>query len=298
MEGAVGNLDSVERSYIRERWEASFSEALLDQDDEGEEEFVQSAVADVMAWRKANSRKAHTDRGRPIPDDRWDLLRDLRGAIDPEIRRWDRLEIKRTANWGNVVYDLGDQRVTVEFDSRLALESVCRALANEWPMLSALGVVRRTRPLGSRSIALLRHVCLGTRVGDRWRYRLVSWNKRYPKWEYKNASRFNTAFHRAEEQLTGSRGGLRVFYDIDERTAADNAPEVLKLLSRENFAAVRRNLGMESFGATGPITLEEIKIEKDLKIDAYQGIPDWGDLALVAMFVETHGESPLSEWVD
>lgn len=154
-------------------------------------------------------------------DARWPLLHDLgmrwaevagTEAPTPPMRfrcgdEWDALDIAPL--------------VTVSFDSRLSMRAVLSAIREVWPLMISDGWVRRTRPLGDRKLALVRHVCLDMDTSATWRERLKAWNEKHKgAWAYKDALGLQSDFRKAEKSLTGRTSGLARFYDEDSRTRA------------------------------------------------------------------------------
>lgn len=211
-------------------------------------------------------------------DDRWALWAELdaryqAGAAWPASRTYVPVEINPPQP-----FRLPPERtpmVRVRFDARLSQRALFAAVKAAWPGLSADGEVRRTRLMGDRGIALVRQVCLQDAPGTPWRRRLARWNEAQQEaWHFKDARPFQSAFRRAEAQLTGRRGGLAWYYDplarltpreLDERAQAGDkkaADRLLRWQARgaallasaaslvtvppvEAFAAAQRDMGMD-----------------------------------------------------
>lgn len=157
----------------------------------------------------------------PLPrDERWGVLKQLderfsREATTDELAPWELVAI------GAVRADLDrepySRRVTITFDHRLSQDALVKQIRQLWPDLRRQGLVRHTRRLGDRKIALIRHVCLTATSGDSWSARCESWNATHAQWSYGSGSEFVSAFRSAEKSLTGTRYGLEWFYDPSAR---------------------------------------------------------------------------------
>jgi len=91
------------------------------------------------------------------------------------------------------------------------------------------GWVKRSRPLGDRGIALVRFVCIESKRGATWRERLDAWNSEHADSTFDKVQAFQSAFRRAESQLTGSKYGLAWFYDEE--------------IHAEDYASLRLSMG-------------------------------------------------------
>jgi hypothetical protein len=153
-------------------------------------------------------------------DGRWPLWRELRDRraelIDERYDEpsWTALRVGRHREAGTI---------TLAFDDRLADKTVNDALKHELPALRAQGWLRTAHPLGAFELAVVRYVCLESRLEASWRQRTKGWRhsrfcEAHPKWgkPYRGkhaARRFKKDFHRAEARLAGSKGGLGLYYD-------------------------------------------------------------------------------------
>lgn len=150
-------------------------------------------------------------------DRRWPLLRKLNAAYHqaeanaPGSSDWSPVRVSRVA----LNFDAfpTTSEVVVRFDDRLSLHALKNALRNVWPELHRRGWLRRSRPLGERALTLLRFVCLEMPPDATWRARLEGWNLAHPSWVYSGVRAFERDFRRAEEELTGERHALELFYN-------------------------------------------------------------------------------------
>ncbi|MEE8421509.1 MAG: hypothetical protein V3S31_01890 [Dehalococcoidia bacterium] len=160
----------------------------------------------------------------PAGDGRWRLIAELSeasqratGTPPAEQRPWAPITIERRAVLDfdtEQISPLRAGRVTISFDDRLSLRALVDELRRLWPELRDRGYVRRTRPLGERTIALLRFVSLRGEPDTPWRARREAWNESCREgWRLKDVRAFTTAFHRGEFQLTGVRQGLAPYYE-------------------------------------------------------------------------------------
>ena len=190
----------------------------------GREEAVATIMGAVRSLEGTVLRsEAEPTRAKPsveIPDgERWQLLYDLGRYFERkyhgtpvagEIHGFDPLTLEHFEDTASYP---ASQRIRVEFDSGMNLSTVFAILQREFrEEYRPKGLVRTTRPLGERAIALVRFVCLDSQEGLTWRERLPLWNERFPQWRFKDVRAFQSAFRRAEIQLTGNRGGLEVLY--------------------------------------------------------------------------------------
>jgi len=184
-----------------------------------------------LVWRSGGDELEASDDS----DGRWVLLHDLGkrwaddvGASAPPAPlrfrcgyEWDAL--------GQV------PRVSLDFDGRVSLRAVLSGVRSMWPLMAANGWVRRTRPLGDRKLALVRFVCLETEIGTGWEDRRKAWNEAHPEAEYPDRWSLRSDFSKAEESLTGQRGGLARFYDAEQRQRA--MPQPLDTRTAEEIIA-------------------------------------------------------------
>lgn len=127
--------------------------------------------------------------------------------------------------------------VVVTFDHRMPLRSVYGFLLRRWPTLRKRGVVRATRPLGARTLALIQHVCIAMPRAS-WAERLEAWNAGHKQWHIEPRQAFIAEFHVAERSLTGTRHGLAYWYEPRARLTT----EQLVQLARDGDAAAKRVL--------------------------------------------------------
>ncbi len=183
----------------------------------------------------------------PQRDGRWPLIAELIEASQqaagttPSHRPWEPISIeRRTAlelRTGAAGAPLSG-RVGISFDDRLSLRALVDELRRLWPELRREGYVRRTRPLGERTLALLRFVCMASEPDTPWRERWEAWNRsRREPWRFKDARAFTTTFHRAERQLTGEAHGLAPFYDRAALLHETDRDAFRRLLEASNLAA-------------------------------------------------------------
>lgn len=304
-----GALSVKERQLLERLGHAeTWAQAIDDGDEDEAAETVVNAIEAVSAFRAVVSDETVVPYGtQPRSasirrDRRWTLLEALHAHIDPEAGRWTPVSVLGTTRWHDVAYESDETRITIEFDSRLSLAALTSELTAIWPQLSRAKIVRRTRPLGDRAIALIRLVCLETPRGTSWADRLVRWNEKFPGWRYPNVSRFNSAFRRAERQLTGKvRNGLILYYDAPAyQRWLDGTPEVLKLIAREDFAGARHELKLSG---AGPLTYVEVEQEIDEVGHVYMSegsspFPATELLREVSGYLETNGLWPISDYLD
>jgi hypothetical protein len=184
----------------------------------------------------------------PAHDARWPLLKDLadapRAAHGLPESDWAPIQVQP-------VYIVHTDRRTapgipshqvlhIQVDPRVNYRRLTAELRRLWPELVRRGWVRRTRSLEDRSIALLRFVCLETPAESSWRDRMHRWNTRYPGWAYTDARPFQSAFRRAEQQLTGEPYGLEWFYNPVVRLPDAEARQLARQGDRAARAVFRR----------------------------------------------------------
>jgi hypothetical protein len=153
-------------------------------------------------------------------DGRWELWRDLIAA------RQSGFAAGVASDWAPFVvtrvFDISrrplySERIELSVDSRVPLRRVKKELDRFWARMTAEGWVKRSRPLGDRALALVRFVCLDADRDAKWRARLKAWNSTHPKETFDSVQPFQSAFRRAEKQLTGRKYGLAWFYDEEVR---------------------------------------------------------------------------------
>jgi hypothetical protein len=140
--------------------------------------------------------------------------------------------------------------LTIETDARVPLTFLVEELRRIWRrMKDGKTLPERSRPLEQRKLALLEFVCLDQPNAE-WSDRFERWNRHHRKWRYPSRDSFTTACHDAEKQLTGSRSGLRWYYDATARMtiaelgrrAADGEVAARRELQRretEGFDSIR-----------------------------------------------------------
>ncbi len=192
---------------LREEYREQRSEAV-----EVVADFVQDLWNSGVASRESDSFAS------PLRSDRrWPLLRKLNAvyhqaeANAPGSSDWSPVRVSRVA----LNFDAypTTSEVVVRFDGRLSLHALKNALRVAWPRLHQRGWLWRSRPLGERTLALLRFVCLETPPDSMWRQRLEVWNASHPDWVYSGVRAFERAVRRAEEELTGEGYALEWFYN-------------------------------------------------------------------------------------
>ena len=225
-------------------------------------------------------------------DPRWELLRELEdarvravvrddefGDVSAELRgavldsavarrtgigRWAAIRVRTSEPIGfyngSSPPPIG-RTVDVSFDSRMPFVRLVRELRQQWRSLVSSGIVRRTRPLGPRKVALLRFVCLEM-PGASWADRHDAWNVRHLKWAIPERTAFIKEFHDAEESLCGRAHALAWFYNAKARLTTQD----LKALARqgdrdaERECRRRRDEGFRSINGAGiEVVLEKPK---------------------------------------
>lgn len=161
-----------------------------------------------------------TDEG-PADDRRWTLLAKLAhraGTDAPAIRINARRRHRSFGFATGAPPELQDPlTLTIETDARVPLTFLVEELRGIWRrMKDGKTLPERSRPLEQRKLALLEFVCLEEPDAE-WSERFERWNRRHRKWRYASRDAFTTACHDAEKQLTGSRSGLRWYYDPSAR---------------------------------------------------------------------------------
>jgi hypothetical protein len=159
-----------------------------------------------------------------MDDERWLLWRELLvKANEGELTTWRPFHVGM--RFTDVLPGLLSELVFVEFDNRLPLATVMRAVREAWKELESHGDVRSTRPLRGKAIALLRFVCLDSEADLTWERRVEAWNEAqretHPEWVYEGdqkARKMHSDFRGAEERLSGRKDGLRWAYDSFEWT--------------------------------------------------------------------------------
>jgi len=205
-----------------------------------------SAVINLAAAGLLPREESHSvaDFGGESADPRWRLLADLDArlaqehGVEPD---WSPVTACRVSGANGPT----EERLVVSIDPQAPLRHVVDALVRLWPELRRKGWLRRTRPLGERSADLLRFVCLenppGTPWGELWR----GWNDSHPDPAERiyHESRFRAEFRRLEKQVSGRKGGLRVFYEPGASSSSDRAwmdlplGEVAELAQRGDYLA-------------------------------------------------------------
>ncbi len=196
--------------------------AYRDAEEPDKKRAIVEAMVDTVRhlWQSGASTIGYGEPIELVPDDdaRWRLLIELddeyraAGAGDEEFRRsWRPLLAARGGP--DQVYPFPASWVSLRFDHRLSQLAVIAGIRRLWPLLRERGWIRATRPLDERNLDLLRFVCLETEPENTWRQRLAAWNAAHPDRAYPDVRRFQTAFRRAEENLTDRRYGLVWFYN-------------------------------------------------------------------------------------
>jgi len=194
----------------------------------------------------------------PADDPRWVLLRKLakKARIDaPSIRVNARRRGSPIGFATGAPPELQELlTITIETDARVPLTFILEEVRSIWRhMKTTKQLPERSRPLEDRKIALLEFVCL-THPNAEWSERFERWNKNQPRrWRYANRDAFTTACHDAEKQLTGSRSGLRWFYDPHARMAGPELARLGKAGDRDALREQTRRLeeGVESIERAG-----------------------------------------------
>lgn len=158
-------------------------------------------------------------------DKRWALWRDLERVRRAELGGgekpdWAPFVVTRVFDISS--RPLYSERIELSIDSRVPLRRIKRELDKLWKSMASAGWVKRSRPLGNRGIALVHFVCIESKRGATWRERLDAWNSEHADSTFNKVQAFQSAFRRAESQLTGSKYGLAWFYD-EEIHAEDYA---------------------------------------------------------------------------
>jgi len=152
-------------------------------------------------------------------DDRAITPRTSSGKRDARWRLWGDLRDRRAEIVGlhydeppwtplHVAFDRERGAVVFSFDNRLSRPVVMGEIKRLWPQLIEWGWLRETHPPSERAMALVRYVCLESRLGADWRERMEGWNasrsvEEHPEWRYATGSGLEKAFHRAERSLAG-----------------------------------------------------------------------------------------------
>jgi hypothetical protein len=234
-----------ERALGRELgWLADYYADCQSGVDSAEEDFVSGAVRFISAHRAAGFRSERDIAGvdlAPREDDRWTLLSELHAAAHPGAPQWSPLSARTSTPVGFNAVGSAPDRLTLELsvDRQMSFHALSRALKSAWPRLYKLGMLNRSRPLSSRNVELVRHVCLKCPLGATSATWLDSWNRRWakrPDWRFEDVRELATALHRSELHLTGSRHGLAWFYDPYARLPTDE----LNGLAKSGDAHARR----------------------------------------------------------
>jgi len=237
----------TERNFIRLEGQVDFYLRELETEDAALalDDCAESIVKTIRNLRRLGLPAADAGEridATPSDDRRWQLVAELHAAANPGSPAWPVLTVttKRPVGFytGEAPEPMG-RSVEIAFDHRLSFRALVSQLRRLWPRLLKAGLVRRTRPLDDRTIALLRFVCLETPSGTSWPQRWEAWNQRWrdePGWRFKDTRALTTAFHRAERQLTGKTDGLAWYYNPAARLSADE----LRLLADQGDAAAAR----------------------------------------------------------
>lgn len=240
-------LSRPERRLAKAR--GRVSSFLVADDDAGRGDARDDLVEDVRALRSAGlTSEAHVFPHEPPDDRRWALLADLDQAAHGGRDAWPPLVVETSRDVGFYVGDGPPslrREVRAAFDNRVSLRQFEKGMREIWSDLRQLGLVRQTRPLGDRKLALLRFVCLTASVDASWSERRQAWNEAHPDWEFQDNRALTTAVHDAEKSLTGERHGLAWFYDPIARLSRD---ELISLADQGNAAAIRIRRRREDAG--------------------------------------------------
>jgi hypothetical protein len=219
-----------ERAYCRlSGWVNDYT-----QEPDDAEEWTDHVVAQVVHLRAAGLSSALIEAVPLEPaDGRWALLSELDAVGYSSELPWSAISVTTTYPVG---FNLGGnppRRSSVELtiDHQVSLRTLIRSLRKSWPRFYSTGMMRRSRPLGERSVALLRHVCLDSPLGTDSKTWLTTWNRKWPRrpaWRFNNVRELVTALHRSEAELTGSRHGLAWFYDPFARLTTDELNRLAK----------------------------------------------------------------------
>ena len=153
----------------------------------------------------------------------WRLLEELDEAelaVNPRVNpaaaaRWKPFELEDwTPWWAFEETGVRLPHLTIGFDHRMSQRDLVYNIRSLWPRLARAGLVRQTRPLRRRAIALVRLVCLEQPPGATWKARMAAWNcsAEVPD-RYVEVRLFQRDFRRAERQLTGFAYGLEHIYN-------------------------------------------------------------------------------------
>lgn len=222
----------------------------------------------------------HEGPGAPEDDLRWDLLRRLAerarerlaaGGAEPEdLERVKAPEMaisvtrSEPIGWATGAPPTLHQplHITIDTDARVPLTFVIAELRAFWNATRKGKRSReRSRRLEERKVRLLEFVCM-THPDRTWRERFDLWERaertRRRRWKYDSLDRFITECHTAEEQLTGSRSGLRWFYDAAGRmTKAE-----LRDLAKQGDQDAQRELERRQREGDEAITRAGIKLDR------------------------------------
>lgn len=197
-----GQVESVERAANTDEWDKA----------------VDEMVNTVRNLRRVGLAVVETAEAVPGDDARWRLLKDLDDAYrrsggvgGEDAAPWIALSVGHESPPLDIPFPRG--AVELRFDHRMSLRALLAQLRVLWPLLRARGWVRATHPIAEQNAEVVRFVCLDQPPGITWRARCDAWNATHPEHSFPDARRFQAAFRRAEEQMTGSRGGLAWFYD-------------------------------------------------------------------------------------
>jgi hypothetical protein len=193
----------------------------------------------VLAAHALGITDRHPNELRPT-DSRWQLWADLSERAGAPLWQPFRPSVRsktRQAPGGAPVGRVAT--VTLELDARMPLDDVVRLLRRWWPKFASIGFVRPSRRMQPQTLAQVRHVCLDSELNATWEERWRSWEQRNRRrgrgWRFADRRAFITNFHRAEQALTGVRGGLAWFYEPLAR-APDSELRRLARLGGESAA--------------------------------------------------------------
>lgn len=285
-----GPLTPAEQVYVKAR-----AQSAEYGDDSSQEDDAATLAGDLEAIRVAGGLPgALALEIDSVGDDdpRWELLRELEdarvravvrddefGDVSAELRgtvldsavarrtgvgRWAAIRVRTSEPIGfyngSSPPPIG-RTVDVNFDSRMPFVRFVRELRQRWPSLVSSGIVRRTRPLGPRKVALLRFVCLEM-AGASWADRHEAWNGRRLKWPVPERSAFIKEFHDAEQSLCGQAHALAWFYNAKARLTTKDLEALARQGDRdaERERRRRRDEGFRSISSAGiEVVLEKPK---------------------------------------
>lgn len=207
----------------------------------------------------------------PKRDRRWALLKDLDARVQAagsDAAPWSAISARTTRTASFNAQGGVPERRTLELtvDYQMSFRAFVSALRPAWTAFYKKGFLHRSRALGERNVALLRHVCIDCPPGTSAKQWLQSWNRKWKSratWQFKDVRGLVTELHRAEAQLTGRRHGLAWFYDPHARLTTQ---ELNELAERDNHAARVRDrrlvAGFDSISAAGINVVKEHAVEE------------------------------------